>query len=63
MMIKKITTLFACSLLLLAFKANAQQLKQVDSTLMYINGEGTFINLGSVEKTKINKCSLAIDVH
>jgi hypothetical protein len=53
-MIKKIGILFTFSLSLLTFKANAQKQTNDDSTLMYINGEGTFINLGKAERTKIN---------
>ncbi len=56
-MMKKILTFFACSLLSLAFRANAQQLNKVDSSLIYINGEGTFINVGKTDKTTFNLLS------
>ncbi len=54
---KKIITLFACSLFSLGFRANAQQLAKVDSSLIYVNGEGTFINLGKNDKTVFNLLS------
>ena len=57
MTIKKILTFGGCTLLSLAFRANAQQLTKVDSTLTYINGQGTFINLGKSEKTTFNLLS------
>jgi hypothetical protein len=41
----------------LAFTANAQQLPKVDSSLMYINGEGLFINVGKTDKTSFNLLS------
>jgi hypothetical protein len=56
-MIKKILTLCSCTLLSFTFKANAQQLTKVDSSLIYVNGEGTFINLGKTDKTSFNLLS------
>ena len=54
---KKIFTLFSCALLSLAFKANAQQLMQTDSSLIYVNGEGLFINVGKSDGAKFNLLS------
>jgi len=46
-----------CALLSLAFNSNAQQLSKVDSSLIYVNGEGLFINVGKTDKTSFNLLS------
>jgi hypothetical protein len=51
-MMKKIF-IYSCSLLLFVSKINAQS-TPVDSSIYYINGEGTFINVGKGEGTKFN---------
>ena len=56
-MIKKILAFSVCGLLSLVFRANAQQLTKVDSSILYINGEGLFINLGKTDKTVFNLLS------
>ncbi len=51
-MMKKIC-IYCCALLILALKTQAQT-STSDSTIYYVNGEGTFINIGKKEGTKIN---------
>lgn len=45
--------IYGCAILMLVGKANAQK-AVVDSSIYYVNGEGTFINVGKKEGTKIN---------
>ena len=54
-MMKKIF-IYSCSLLLFVSKINAQS-TPIDSSIYYINGEGTFINVGKGEGTKFNLLS------
>jgi hypothetical protein len=53
---KKLLVLFCFASLLMNNSVRAQ-LTPVDSSLVYVNGEGTFINLGKGEGTKINLLS------
>jgi hypothetical protein len=51
---KKPLILF-CAILMIAYSnVKAQLVMEVDSSLVYINGEGTFINVGKGEGTKFN---------
>lgn len=57
MMTRKII-FYCCVFMMSIIKTNAQteksKLKQTDSTLMYVNGEGTFLHLGKAEGTRMN---------
>lgn len=51
----KKTLILFCAILMIAYSnAKAQLVMEVDSSLVYINGEGTFINVGKGEGTKFN---------
>ena len=57
-MIKKSVIIYFCVLMMSFNQTKAQddtrQLMQVDSSLVYINGEGTYLNLGKADGTKLN---------
>ncbi|MFY7965115.1 MAG: hypothetical protein ACOVO1_09480 [Chitinophagaceae bacterium] len=56
-MIRKTTLLITAKLLLFCGAAMAQNTTANDSSLMYVNGEGLYINIGKTEKTKFNLLS------
>lgn len=57
-MVKKSFIFSFCILFISLIEAKAQddtrQLMQIDSSLIYINGEGTFLSLGKADGTKLN---------